>query len=141
MSAGPNARRTLHGLLADGAGLIWDIHVGLCGCPNLIDSGNDGDGVKEVPRRVKGGRGDGNGDRHVRHWTGPHILTKEEQGQVRIALVGCDHVRPVLSVQKADDTIELTLCVKHLGQDVQNIAVFVHCRLYETGAKTLTCIQ
>lgn len=118
MPAVPNPRRRLYRLLTDCAGLIVNSHLHIRGRPNLLWSGDDGNGIKKVPRGVKGSCRDRDGHRHVRHRARAKILAKEQQCEIGIPLMGCDDVRAMRSIQKADNAIELALRIIQLGQDV-----------------------
>jgi len=123
MSALPNARRTLHGFLTDGAILVLDRDMEVCGRPNLSRSRNHRHGVKKVPREIHRTNGNGNRDRHAGR--GPHVVAKEPEGQTHIALMGRHNMGAVLSIQKANDLVEVFLCLKELGENVQDITRLV----------------
>ncbi len=98
MPTGPNPRGTLDGLLADGAGLVRNVHMRLGGGPNLLSCGNHGNRVKKVPRGIKRRRGNGNGQRHIRDGARPHVFAKKRQGKRGVPLMGGHDVGAMLSI-------------------------------------------
>lgn len=126
MTAGPNAGGAFHGLLTDGAGLIAHVHMRVRRSADLLACGNDGHGVKKVARGIKGCCRNGDGQRHIGDGAGSHVFAKERECKCGISLMGCNHVSPMLPIQKADHAIELAVRIIELGQDVQNVSLVVH---------------
>jgi hypothetical protein len=116
----PDPCRTLHGFLTDGAILIVNADVDVRGRPYLRGSRNDRNRVKKVPRDIHSANGDGDCDRHA-GW-GAHILTKQSERKIHVALVGRYDVGAVLSIQEANNLVEVFLGLKELGENVQDIA-------------------
>jgi hypothetical protein len=131
MPAVPDARRTLYGFLTDGAILIVDPNVEVGRCPNLRRSRNDGHGVKKVPRDIHPADRDRDRDRHT-GWS-PHVVAKKAERQAHIALVGRNDMGAVLSIQEANNLVEVFLCLKELGENVQDIPLVVLHLSFVTG--------
>ena len=118
-----DARGTLDGFLTDGAVLIVDGDVEI-GCrANLGGCRHNGNGVKKVPRDVCGSS-KWERDRHARR--SPHVLAENRERQAHISLVGSHDVGAMLSIQKADNFVEVFLCFHDLGENVQDIPRVVH---------------
>jgi hypothetical protein len=123
MSALPNARRTLHGFLTDGTILVVNRDMEVCRSPDLSRSRNHGDGIKKVPRDIH--PANGNRDRNRHAGRSPHVVTKKPESQTHVALMGRHNMGAVLSIQKANNLIEVFLCLKELGENVQDITRLV----------------
>jgi hypothetical protein len=119
MPAVADARGTLDGFLADGAILIVNPDMDVCGRADLGGCRDNGDRVKKVPRDVCG-TSKGQCDRHAGR--SPHVLAENGERQAHISLVGSDNVGAVVSVEEADDFVEVFLRFHDLGEDVQDIA-------------------
>jgi len=92
--------------------------MGLDRVPNLVCARNDGDWVKKVPRGIKGPRMNWDGDSHVGDRARAEVLSKEKESKICVPLVGGNDVRPMLTIQKSDHSIEVAVCVQELRKDV-----------------------
>ena len=123
MPAMSDARGTLDGFLTDGAVLIVDADMDVGGAPDLRGRRNHGHGVKKISRDVHPTEGDR--DRNGHAGRTPHIVAEEPEGETHIALMGGYDVGAVLTIQKANNSVEVFFCLQELGKNVQDITLVV----------------